>query len=225
MKTISPPPVKVPRLNSLLHRLQKKKTPSPDDEPYLDQLMLFLEEPPQDVTDRWKAGAEMCAAWGVATSGPAVYRLFQSYRLEWSARVALNLDDGEIESDEILAQKIARLILLRTAGMLANPGTPAAAVVGLIRADLRQKHLEFARQRHSDRERTETERALVNLEARAFPKPYTRFCFAELKAALDGKPPPSAFQTLFPNLVPLAEALSSASSAYLEEEEETPKMP
>ena len=211
----------MPRLNSLLHRLQKN--PGPDDEPYLDQLMIFLDDPPDGVTNRWTAGAEMCAKWGIATTGPSVYRLFRSYLIEWRLRIALNLGDAEIESDEVLGKKIARLIILRTGEMLADPNTPAAALVGLIRADHRHKQLEFARQRHVDRERTETERALTNLETRAHKTMYTRFCFTELKAALEGKPPPPAFETIFPGLVPLAQSLSSVRSANLNKE--TPKTP
>ena len=40
------PSSRVPRLNSLLHRLQK--APGQEDESYLDQLMIFLDNPPDD---------------------------------------------------------------------------------------------------------------------------------------------------------------------------------
>jgi hypothetical protein len=208
MKKISAPPAPVPRLNSLLHRLQK--TPGPEDEPYLDQLMIFLEDPPDGVTDRWKAGAEMCHAWGIATTGTSVYRLYQSYLIEWRVRIALKIDDAEAGSAEVLGEKVARQILLRTGEMLGNPSTPPAVLVGLLRANLREKYLEFARQKHRDRERDENERALTNLEARVQRNRYARFAYAELKAALAGKPPPPAVETLFPGLIPRSPFAPSA---------------
>ncbi|HEX4140281.1 MAG TPA: hypothetical protein VHY09_08035, partial [Candidatus Methylacidiphilales bacterium] len=159
MKRTSSPRVAVPRLNSLLHRLQKAQ--GPEDEPYLDQLMIFLDEPPKGVTDRWKAGAEMCAAWGIKTSGTSVWRLYNSYLIEWRVRVALKIDDAEVSS-ELLVKMIDHLIEIRICGMLANPATPPEVLVGLVRVHLGQKYLEFARQKHSDCERDENERALTN---------------------------------------------------------------
>jgi hypothetical protein len=86
MKRISPASEKVPRLNSLFHRLQH--TPGPDDDPHLDQLMTFLDDPPLEVRDRWKAGASLCAGWGISTTGTSVWRLYRSYSDQWHARRA-----------------------------------------------------------------------------------------------------------------------------------------
>jgi hypothetical protein len=185
MKKISPPSVKVPRLNSLLHRLQKN--PGPDDEPYLDQLMIFLDDPPEDIANRWKAGAEMCAVWGVATSPTSVWRLYNSHLMEWRVRIALKIEDGEIEP-EVLAQKTAHMIGLRTFEMLNNPRTPPATLVGLIRIDLRQKYLELARQKQTHREHTDTERALAGIKILASRDRYAQFALDELKEALSGMP-------------------------------------
>ena len=74
----------VPRLNSLLHRLLR--TPSPGGEPRLDQLMSFIDHPPSGIRDRWKAGAAMCAAWGISTTGASVWRLHQSFLAHGQAR-------------------------------------------------------------------------------------------------------------------------------------------
>jgi len=230
MKKISPPPVKVPRLNSLLHRLQKN--PGPDDEPYLDQLMIFLDDPPDGVTDRWKAGAEMCAAWGVTTSGTSVWRLYHSYLIEWRVRVALKIDDGEIDPDA-LAQKTTQMIGLRTCEMLGNPATSPAALVSLIRIDLRQKYLELARQKQRYHELTENERALAELKIRAGHNRYAQFALKELTGALYGAPSKYSDQINGPYLKAYAKIFGtnpdtprSADSVISEKEPpETPKTP
>ena len=182
-----PAPNKVPRLNSLLHRLQK--TAGPEDEPsYLDQLMIFLEDPPAGITDRWKEGAAMCAAWGITSSCASVWRLYRAYALEWRTRLALEAALAEGESLEVLQQKAERMLVLRTSEMLANPDTPPAILVGLARIGLRQKLLELARQKQKDHERSATERALTELDARAAKDRYAQYALGQLKEALNGKP-------------------------------------
>src|SRR5258707_5518833 len=76
----------VPRLDSLLHRLQH--APGAEDSPHLDQLMIFLDDPPPGVSDRWKEGARMCSDWGVPCTGASVWRLYRSHALEWRLRLA-----------------------------------------------------------------------------------------------------------------------------------------
>ncbi len=182
MKRISSPPVSVPRLNSLLHRLQKN--PGPEDEPYLDQLMMFLDNPPAGVTDRWKAGAEMCAAWGVTTTGTSVWRLFRSYLVEWRVRIALKIDGPDPVSTGDLHEKISHLIALRRCELLLNPATPAEALVGLIRADLDEKYLQIARRKQIDAELDETMRALDALEIRAGRNREAQIALLRLKEAV-----------------------------------------
>jgi hypothetical protein len=185
-KTISAPN-KVPRLNSLLHRLQKAV--GPQDEPsYLDQLMIFLEDPPAGITDRWKEGAAMCAAWGITCSCASVWRLYRSYAVEWRTQLALEAAFAEGESLEALQQKAERMLVLRTCELLANPETPPAVLVGLARIGHRQKLLELARQKQKADERSATERALTELDARAAKDRYAQFALAQLKDALNGKP-------------------------------------
>ncbi len=81
-----PPPLSVPRAGSLLHRLLHI-TPTADP-PHLDQLMIFLDDPPPGVRDRWKQGAKMCSAGGIPCTGPSVWRLYRSHVLEWRVRLA-----------------------------------------------------------------------------------------------------------------------------------------
>ncbi len=54
-------PEKIPRQDSLHHRLKTAKDPDGQPLSLLDELMVFLEDPPPDVGDRWQAGADLCA--------------------------------------------------------------------------------------------------------------------------------------------------------------------
>ncbi len=184
-KPISAPKAPVPRLNSLLHRLQKAQ--GPDDAPCLDQLMIFLDDPPKDIKNRWEAGAEMCAKWGVETSDTAVWRLYTGYLIEWRVRAVLKIDGTEIEP-EALAPRIAKLIDLRTCEMLGNPNTPPAALVSIFRIDLRQKYLELARQKQAHQLRTGTERAMAELKVQCSRDRYAQFVLNQLNDALNGTP-------------------------------------
>jgi len=59
-----------PRLESLHHRLKTAKAPDGQPFPLLDELMVFLEDPPPGTPDRWQAGADLCADHGIPTSLP-----------------------------------------------------------------------------------------------------------------------------------------------------------
>jgi hypothetical protein len=145
MKTMIFAPTSVFRLNSLLHRLQK--IGGPEDEPScLDQIMIFLDDHPPGVTDRWKEGAGRCAAWGVTCSGTSVWRLSRSHALEWRVRLALKADCAQDESLEAIHERAERLLTLRACELLANPDTPAAVIVGVARLGQRRKFLELAGQ-------------------------------------------------------------------------------
>ena len=81
MNTKSTP--SIPRIESLHHRLKNAKDASGQPVALLDELMVFLEDPPPDVGDRWQAGAELCAAQGVPTSRMSVWRFYRTHILEW----------------------------------------------------------------------------------------------------------------------------------------------
>jgi hypothetical protein len=175
MKKISAASEKVPRLNSLLHRLQQ--TPGPEDEPYLDQLMMFLDEPPPSVRDRWKEGAAMCAAWGITCSSTAVYRLYRSHANAWRTDFALR---SESLSDEVLRKlenKTARLITLRVCEMLDDPASAPSTLVALARLDL-------ARQKRFDGTRGDVDRALELLSCRSRGNWEAQFSLGQLRKAL-----------------------------------------
>ena len=130
----------------------------------------------------------MCAQWGIACSGASVWRLYRSHAVAWRTRLALEaaLENGE--SLEALREKAARLLALRTCELLAHPETPPAILVALARVELRQKALDLAHQKHKDHERSATERALTELDARAAKDRYAQFALGQLKDALNGKP-------------------------------------
>jgi hypothetical protein len=192
-----PPPLSVPRLDSLLHRLQH--APGAEDQPYLDQLMIFLDDPPPDVGDRWKEGARMCSDWGIPCTGASVWRLYRSYALEWRLRLAQEAGSTVGETPESLTEKTAQMVTLRTFEVLANPQSPPACLVGLARIELRKKALEFARQKHQDRQ---TDKIQIALDALADQVRFNReaaFAFEKLKAALRREtPPPPSFAPSLP---------------------------
>jgi hypothetical protein len=207
-------PNSVPRLNSLLHRLQQ--TPGPDDDPYLDQLMMFLDDPPPDTRDRWKEGAAMCVAWGIVTTHTSVLRLYRSFGVVWRARVALQAEVSP-EKSEALAQKSAQMIALRTCELLNDPDTSPATVVSLAR-------LELARMRYIETLRGDTERAFAVLDQSVRGNFDAQFALGQLKNALHFKPtkpsrfpfPPAVLdylKSLQPKNSPLAPHASHAPHA------------
>jgi len=122
--------------------------------------MIFLDDTPPGVRDRWKQGAKMCAAWGIPCSGASVWRLYRSYVLEWRLRLAHEASADIAQPGDTLDEKTARLVAHRTFEVLANPHSPAPCLLGLARIELRQRSLEFARQKHWDNQQSKTERLI-----------------------------------------------------------------
>jgi hypothetical protein len=144
-------PISIPRSGSLLHRLQHAPEPEEGAQPYLDQLMIFLDDPPAGVRDRWKKGAKMCAAWGITCTHTSVWRLYRSYAIEWRQRLSHDTDFASNESSEALEERLAKLAVLRSIEMLANPNLSPECVIGLARIEQRKVILDFARERHEDK--------------------------------------------------------------------------
>jgi hypothetical protein len=187
-------PLSVPRLDSLLHRLQH--APGAEDSSYLDQLMIFLDDPPPGVSDRWKEGAKMCSDWGIPCTGASVWRLYRSHALEWRVRLAREAGVSVGETPESLTEKTAHMVTLRTFEVLANPQSPPAALVGLARIELRKKALEFARQKHQDSQTDLIQIALDALEVKVRSNWEATFALGQLKAALrQTKPSPPPYLT------------------------------
>jgi hypothetical protein len=145
-----PPPLSVPRLGSLRYRLLHAPGAKDASPGYLDQLMIFLEEPPPGAHDRWKQGADLCAAWGVPTTAPSVWRLYRSHALEWRLHLAHEAGRADGISLEVLAEKAEELVALRTFELLANPNSPPACLASLARIACRRKALELDRLKYMD---------------------------------------------------------------------------
>jgi hypothetical protein len=195
-----PPPLSVPRLDSLLHRLQH--APGAEDQAYLDQLMIFLEDPPPAVRDRWKEGAAMCGDWGVPCTGASVWRLYRSYVLEWRLRIAGEASSAAGETPESFIEKMELMVARRTFEVLANPQSPPACLLGLARLELRRKALELDRQKHEDRQTDKVQIALDALEDQVRLNRDAAFALGKLKAALRREPSMPPFPFPFPDVTP-----------------------
>ncbi len=182
------PPLSVPRLDSLLHRLQH--APGAEDSSHLDQLMIFLDDPPPGVTDRWKEGAKMCSDWGIPCTGASVWRLYRAHALEWRLRIAQEIGATVGQTPESLTDKTAQIVALRTFEVLANPQSPPACLLGVARLELRKKALELARQIHEDSQADQIQTALDALEVKVRSNWEATFALGRLKAALR-QPTPS----------------------------------
>jgi hypothetical protein len=145
--------------------------------------MMFLDHPPQDVGDRWKAGAEMCARWGVATSGTSVWRLYLSYVFEWRIRAVINeeLKDASLYD---LRVHFARLVALRACELLTNPETPAKVVIKLVRIEQREKAIELEHEKHDDHREALAVKRRDEARERAEQRAHGRRAADEFKAMM-----------------------------------------
>lgn len=73
----SPSAAQMPRINSLMHRVLYAKDAERRPIALLDQLLDFVEDPPAGITDRWQAGADLCAQHGIRTSRMSIWRLYR----------------------------------------------------------------------------------------------------------------------------------------------------
>ena len=148
MNTISS--LSVPRIESLHHRLQTAK--GPDGEPLglLDDLMVFLEDPPPDSGDRWKAGVELCAEHGIVTSRAAVWRFYREHVVQWRLENAPSLGKVPEAGDTRLAEQARQLLSLRAVENLRHPHLPPRVLIGLVQSENRRQELQLARDKFDE---------------------------------------------------------------------------
>ena len=148
-----PTPLKVPRLVSLLHRLQHAKDPDGRPIPLLDELLFFLDDPPPGTTDRWQAGADLCATHGIATSRMSVWRFYRAHILPWrrEQNPAPPAPPPSPEQTAALHEQARHLAAQRTLEILHDPRLSPGHLIGLIQNDNHRQQIQLARDQFNDR--------------------------------------------------------------------------
>jgi len=141
---------KIPRIESLHHRLKSAKGPEREPRPVLDELMVFLEDPPAEVRDRWQAGADFCEAQGFPTSRMAVWRLYRAHVLAWRREQAPEVDEISETSTAELLEQARHLVALRAVESLQHPCLPPHVLVGLVQNENRRQEILLARDKFND---------------------------------------------------------------------------
>ena len=186
-------PPKVPRLASLLHRVSHAKDAEGHSAELLDELMFLLDDPPPGTSDRWQAGADLCAAHNIATSRMSVWRLYRSHIIQW--RREQNPEPLEPPSAKEMArlqEQLRFIAIQRLAEMLNNPQLSAKELIGIFRGDLRLQQVQLACDKFEHRRRRDQRRDDREHEAEAFSDALK---MASIKKYLENKPksppPPS----------------------------------
>lgn len=148
-----PKPPKIPRLDSLLHRLQHAKDPDGQPIPLLDELLFFLDDPPPGTTDRWQAGADLCASHGIATSRMSVWRLYRAQILQWRRQQNPAPPAAPATPEQIAAlhEEARHLAAQRALEFLHDPRLAPGHLIGLIQNDNHRQQIQLARDQFDDR--------------------------------------------------------------------------
>ena len=160
MNTSSLPPV--PRIESLHHRLLNAKTSTGEPTELLDELMIFLEDPPPETGDRWQAGADFCSGHGIETSRMAVWRFYRAHVVQWRRANATPVTEVAPETTKLLLNQGRHLVAVRALESLHDPRLSPAALVGLIQGENRRQQIQLARDKFN--EQLETKRTLDHRE-------------------------------------------------------------
>ena len=147
-----PTPPKIPRLDSLLHRLQHAKDANGQPIALLDELLFFLDDPPSGTGDRWQKGADLCASHGVATSRMSVWRLYRAQILRWRreqnpapAKPATPKETARLhdQARHLAAQRVLEI--------LHDPHLAPGHLIGLIQNENHRQQVQLARDQFNDR--------------------------------------------------------------------------
>ncbi len=131
---------KTPRLVSLQHRLEHAKDAEGKPLELADELLFLLDDPPDNITDRWQAGADLCARHGIQTSRMAVWRFYRATIFQWRRKnnPPPPLDDIQIDD---LHRQGNMLLALRVVEMLSDPNLKPGHLIALLQNEnQRQKH-------------------------------------------------------------------------------------
>jgi hypothetical protein len=149
----APRPPKIPRIESLLHRLLHAKDAGGQPLALLDELMLFLDDPPEGTGDRWQKGADLCESHGIKTSRMSVWRLYHAHFLQWRRDQNPPPPTTPPTPEEIalLHDQIRHLAAQRALDLLHDPGLTPGHLIGLLQNDNHRRKLELARDQFNDR--------------------------------------------------------------------------
>ena len=151
-----PTPPKIPRLDSLLHRLQHAKDADGQPIPLLDELLFVLDDPPPGTADRWQKGADLCETYGIATSRMAVWRLYRSHILQWrrEQNPAPPASLATPEETARLHDQARHLAAQRALEILHDPRLSPGHLIGLIQNDNHRQQIQLTREELTHRFKT-----------------------------------------------------------------------
>ena len=144
---------RIPRVDSLLHRLQHAKDADGQPIPLHDELLFFLDDPPPDTGARWQKGAALCESHGIKTSRMSVYRFFRAHILEWrrAQAPAPPAQPPDPEETARLHDQARHLAAQRLLDALSDPGLSPGHLVGLIQNDNHRQQIQLARDQFNER--------------------------------------------------------------------------
>jgi hypothetical protein len=152
-ETLPQPPLKVPPLASLQHRIEHAKDANGQLIPLRDELLFFLDDPPPGTHDRWQAGADLCQGHGISTSRMSVWRYYRAHILAWR-RQQLPAPPVETPSPEETARlhdQARHLAAQRVLETLNDPRLSPTHLIGLIQNDNHRQHIQLRRDQFNDR--------------------------------------------------------------------------
>jgi hypothetical protein len=145
-------PLKVPRLDSLLHQLQHAKDADGQPIPLLNELLFFLDDPPPGTGDRWQKGADLCQSHGIVTSRMSVWRFYRAHILQWrrEQNPAPPASPPGPEETARLHDQARYLAAQRVIEILNDPHLSPGHLVGLIQNDNHRQQIQLARDQFND---------------------------------------------------------------------------
>ncbi len=146
-------PPKVPRLDSLHHRLQRAKDPDGQPIPLLDELLFFLDDPPPGTRDRWQDGAELCATHRIKTSRMSVWRFYRAHILQWrrDQNPAPPPRPPTCKQTARLLDQARHLAAQRALETINDPHLSPGHLIGFLQNDNHRQKLQLARDQFNDR--------------------------------------------------------------------------
>jgi len=145
-------PLKVPRLDSLLHRLQHARDADGQPIPLFEEILFLLDDPPPGTADRWQKGAELCESHGIATSRMSVWRFYRAHILQWRREQNPSPPAPPPSPEETarLHDQARHLAAQRALEILNDPSLSPGHLVGLIQNDNHRQKIQLARDQFND---------------------------------------------------------------------------